>query len=288
MTMKNKPRSPRGLVDRLLFMIQMIAGIAAVIALGVLLWSWYDRQQSDQTFIDLQKKYTVQMNSTSSSAEKEANLQETVSGEGQEVTSIPSEEETPLLQVNFTELQHDWPDAVAWIQWPLMNLNFPIMHGSTNSQYLRALPDGSWNEGGSIFLEANNQSIYDLHAIVYGHNMENGSMFGQLKNFLEEDYFASHREEAFFILYTPEGVWRYDLFSVAQVQNTDPDAYLICHTSGEEYTALVTKLQESSLYQTGITVDGTQPVLTLSTCDAVGAAQGNRLVLHAVRGEQLG
>ena len=261
--MEKNDKKKSGRSDRFWLFVQIAAGLVALGALGVMVWTWWGYRQSARTFDEMQQQYTAPAVST-------------------------SEEEGPaLLDVDFDALRQDWPDVVGWIQWPLMNIDFPIVHGRTNTQYLRTLPDGTWNNGGSIFLEANNEGILDWHAIVYGHNMKDGSMFGQLKSYLEESFFLENGGEASFILYTPEGIWQYDVFSIEKVLSTDPGVYMVGYLPGEDFTAFVQGMKDRSLYDMGVEVDGTKPVMTLSTCNTVGAAQGNRVVMHAVQGERL-
>ena len=261
--MEKNDKKKSGRSDRFWLFVQIAAGLVALGALGVMVWTWWGYRQSARTFDEMQQQYTAPAEST-------------------------SEEEGPaLLDVDFDALRQDWPDVVGWIQWPLMNIDFPIVHGRTNTQYLRTLPDGTWNNGGSIFLEANNEGILDWHAIVYGHNMKDGSMFGQLKSYLEESFFLENGGEASFILYTPEGIWQYDVFSIEKVLSTDPGVYMVGYLPGEDFTAFVQGMKDRSLYDMGVEVDGTKPVMTLSTCNTVGAAQGNRVVMYAVQGERL-
>lgn len=261
--MEKNDKKKSGRSDRFWLFVQIAAGLVALGALGVMVWTWWGYRQSARTFDEMQQQYTAPAEST-------------------------SEEEGPaLLDVDFDALRQDWPDVVGWIQWPLMNIDFPIVHGRTNTQYLRTLPDGTWNNGGSIFLEANNETVLDWHAIVYGHNMRDGSMFGQLMNFLDEDFCQQHADEAWFVLYTPEGVWRYDLFSVEQVMSTDPGVYMVGYLPGDEFTAFVQAMKGRSAWPVGPQPDGTAPVMTLSTCTSVGAEQGHRITLHAVQGQRL-
>lgn len=264
--MKKKASASRASRRRFWLAVQVLAGLAAVAALALLAWTWWGYRQSARAFQALQQQYTAPAASTASD---------------------PSGQGFSLLEVDFEALRQDWPDVVAWIQWPLMGLDHPIVQGSTNTQYLRALPDGSWNNGGSIFLEANNETVLDWHAIVYGHNMRDGSMFGQLMNFLDEDFCQQYADEAWFVLYTPEGVWRYDLFSVEQVMSTDPGVYMVGYLPGDEFTAFVQAMKGRSAWPVGPQPDGTAPVMTLSTCTSVGAEQGHRITLHAVQGQRL-
>lgn len=242
--------------------VQILAALAIVAVLGVMVWTWWGYRQSEKAFDEMQQQYT-------------------------EPAGTAAGEENALLDVDFDALRQDWPDVVGWIQWPLMNLDFPIVQGSTNTQYLRRLPDGTWNNGGSIFLEANNQSILDWHAIVYGHNMRDGSMFGQLKKYLEEDFFLENGGKASFNLYTPDGIWQYDVFSIEKVDSTDPSVYTVGYVPGDEFTDFVQAMKDRSLYDMGIDPDGTKPVMTLSTCATTGTDSGVRVVIHAVQGQRL-
>lgn len=242
-------------------LLQILAGLVILVVLGVLLWTWWGYRKSEETFTEMQQAYTAPAETT--------------------------QESTGLLNVDFAKLQQDWPDVVGWIQWPEVDINFPIVHGSTNNEYLRRLPDGTWNNGGSIFLEANNQTILDWHAIVYGHNMSDGSMFGQMKKYLKKDFFQENGGTASFILYTPEGIWQYDVFSIEEVDSTDPGVYTVGYVPGDEFTAFVQAMKDRSLYDMGVTPDGTKPVMTLSTCATTGKDAGVRVVVHGVQGQRL-
>lgn len=244
--------------------LQILAGLVVLGVLGVLLWTWWGYRQSEKTFTDIQQQYTAP------------------------AEDLSAEEGNTLLDVDFDALQEEWPDVVGWIQWPLLDIDFPIVQGSTNTQYLRRLPDGTWNNGGSIFLEANNQSLLDWHAIVYGHNMRDGSMFGQLKNYLKEEYFQKNGGAAAFILYTPDGIWQYDVFSIEQVESTDSSVYMVGFVPSEDFTNFVQEMKDRSLYDMGVEVDGTKPVMTLSTCATSTTDSDIRIVVHGVQGQQLG
>lgn len=183
------------------------------------------------------------------------------------------------LQIDFAALQEQGPDIIGWIDFDSVEISYPIVYSGDNSYYLRRLWDGSYNQAGTLFLEGNNQSLNDLHAIVYGHNMRNGTMFAPLKEYLDPAFFAENG--GWFTLYTPEGAWRYQLFSIHEADPDDP-LYTVGFVVGDEYTAFLKSLRDVRLYDTGVTVYSDDQVLTLSTCtdDAAG-----RIVAHARRAE---
>jgi sortase B len=162
-----------------------------------------------------------------------------------------------------------------------VDISYPVLYSGDNSYYLRRLWDKSYNQAGSLFLEGNNKSIDELHTIVYGHNMKNGSMFAPLKEYLNQDFFEENG--GWFTLYTPEGIWRYQIFSVYQAA-ADDELYTVGFVESEEYNAFLKMLYENSLYETGVTVYSDDHVMTLSTCTDDGK---NRIVVHARCAEQI-
>ena len=84
-------------------------------------------------------------------------------------------------------------DVVAWLTVDDTNIDYPVMQGIDNSEYLNKDPFGEYSLAGSIFLDARNAPDFsDPYSLIYGHHMEYGRMFGALDEFLDEDYFDAH------------------------------------------------------------------------------------------------
>ena len=104
------------------------------------------------------------------------------------------------LTVNAGEEGYVWDmsalseDVVAWLTVDDTNIDYPVMQGIDNNEYLNKDPFGEYSLAGSIFLDARNAPDFtDPYSLIYGHHMEYGRMFGALDAFLDEDYFDSHR-----------------------------------------------------------------------------------------------
>ena len=96
------------------------------------------------------------------------------------------------LTVDFAALQAQYPDAAAWLQMDdLPRISYPVMHAADNSYYLRRAPDGSHSESGSLFADAFNTAVTDPYVLVYGHHMQDGSMFAGLLAYQDEDFYRS-------------------------------------------------------------------------------------------------
>ena len=79
--------------------------------------------------------------------------------------------------VDWAALAEESEDIVAWIYIPGTDISYPVVQGETNDQYLRALPDGTWNNSGSIMLDSDQTApgMVGQQTTVYGHHMSDGS-----------------------------------------------------------------------------------------------------------------
>ena len=84
-------------------------------------------------------------------------------------------------------------DMVAWITIDDTNIDYPVMQGDNNMEYLNINPYGEYSLSGSIFLDSRNaEDFSDDYSILYGHHMEHGAMFGALDDFYDNDYLRNH------------------------------------------------------------------------------------------------
>lgn len=197
------------------------------------------------------------------------------------VQETPQEAEDdwqPRMDVcgSVSSLKSRYGDVVGWIDFENMDISYPIMKGADNDEYIRTTYSGESNQAGSIFMEYRNTSDFqDVHTILYGHNMKNGTMFGKLKNYREDDFYP---ENQYFDIYTTSCVYRYQIFAYYDIEE-DGDVYDISFTSADEITKLINNMFRRSYYDTGVPVGNTDKIITLSTC----AADGFRFVVNAVR-----
>ena len=86
------------------------------------------------------------------------------------------------------------PDAVAWLTVDDTKIDYPVMQGQNNDEYLNKDPYGEYSLSGSIFLDVrNDKNFNDDYSLIYGHHMEYEAMFGVLDRFFEKEYFDTHR-----------------------------------------------------------------------------------------------
>ena len=192
----------------------------------------------------------------------------------------PVEDGDPVLetmaQIDLEALRRTNPEVVGWIYLPQSKINYPLMQGQDNSYYLNHTWDEKSNAVGSIFLEyQNNPNLTDFNTIVYGHNMNDGSMFAGLRNFSTEGYWQAH---PYVYVVSDEGIYRYEVFSSYKA-DLDSPVYGLSFDLTETKAEFLLYAMEQSVIDTGVLPDVTDRILTLSTCS--GAGYTNRWVVHA-------
>lgn len=104
--------------------------------------------------------------------------------------------------VDFESLREINPDIVAWLTIPGTYIDYPVVQAKDNETYLTKDFEGKQSKAGAIFLDCDSDSdLRGFHSILYGHHMRDGSMFAQLVNFKDREFFEKNRE---IILYLPE------------------------------------------------------------------------------------
>ena len=132
-----------------------------------------------------------------------------------ELTPSPSSEPEPTLpptpQVDFDSLRAVNPEIVAWLSIDDTNIDYPVVQHSDNDYYLHHLFTGEWNSSGCLFMDCNNLADFsDLHTIIYGHHMDNGSMFQNLMGYKGQSFYDEHPTAQ---LFTPGGTYTVEFFA---------------------------------------------------------------------------
>lgn len=178
---------------------------------------------------------------------------------------------------NLSALQQENKDCIGWLFIDGTRVNYPVMHTPENPEkYLRLNFYGEYSVSGVPFMDGA-CGITDMHIIIYGHNMRNDTMFGDVAEYAKRDF----RDEHPFIEFeTVNGVSQYEVFAVAVVDATD-DWYFTNQANTEEsYAEKIAYINAIKLYETGITPEYGEKLLTLSTC--YGNDEDARLIVVAV------
>ena len=131
------------------------------------------------------------------------------------------EEGERRLRIDLEALRSENKDVVGWIEIPDTEISYPLMQGDDDAYYLKHTFSGNTNSAGSIFIEAlNSPDFTDLHTIIYGHNMKNGSMFADLHKYEDRAFFDAN---PYVYVYMPEKTLKYHIFAATPFD----DRYLL-------------------------------------------------------------
>ncbi len=198
-----------------------------------------------------------------------------VSAEAGDADAESSDSPVPMSRIDLDSLQEINSEAIGWIEIPDTIISYPMVHSTDNRYYLSHTFRKESNKSGSIFLETSNSADFsDLHTIIYGHNMKNGSMFAGLKDYSSKSYLDAH---PYIYIDLADGSHCYQIFSCHEASVSD-NCYTIGYQPDDIYAAFLESMQAASLYDTGVEVGIEDYVVTLSTCTKNGT---KRFVVHA-------
>lgn len=203
---------------------------------------------------------------------------ERIARDGKEYETGTASIQWQTIAQGLSDFSEEYPETAAWLQIPGTSVDYPVMQGEDNAFYLDHLPDGEKNVMGSLFLDCRSD-MDSPHLIVYGHNMANGNMFGQLKKYESQEYFEAHRT----ITVAAEGqVYVCPIFSVRRVKEED-NAYRLAFSDQNSLKDYAAQAAAQSMYRTDVDTDSVKRVVTLSTCTVSGK---QRLVVQAMIPEE--
>lgn len=202
--------------------------------------------------------------------------------EATEETTVPTQPPR-FPTIDFAGLREKNADVVAWLQIPALEvINYPVVLGEDNAFYAAHTWDGEESENGAIFLDFENQGDFSqIHNILYGHCMKDGSMFQSLGKWEGSEFYNA--SDKTLLLYLPNETRVYEIFAVERVNALDPRVYKTDYEADELWQEALQETLYKSQQSTDRTLTAESEVLTLSTC--VGGM--TRLVVHAVCVEQV-
>lgn len=239
-----------GGVWRVVFWIALLACLCSVAVLGYIAYSYWS---ADKGYSDIAANaFTM---------DDAANVDDAVV----DGTTLAS------MMVDWDYLRSINPDVVAWVYMPGTAINYPVVHTDNNDTYLTM--DFNQRNGfsarcGSIFLDCTNKADFsDANNVLYGHHMNDGSMFACISNqLIDNTEFNAHR--TIYVL-TPDMNYECQTFSLVITDGYDP----LVKTGFEDDADMAAYIQDkedrSSVWPEEGMPDtaSIEKLFTFSTCD---------------------
>ncbi len=191
-------------------------------------------------------------------------------------------ENRPILD-EYKTLYNKNKSLIGWVKIDDTNIDYPVMQTVNNTYYLDHNLEQEYDKNGSIFLDKDCDVLKpSMNLIIYGHHMKSGKMFGSLDKYSNEAFYQEHKFIYFDTIYEKG---KYEIMYVfrSKVYNEDEIVFkyyqFIDANSAEEFYSNMEEMSKLSLYDTGVTAQYGDRLLTLSTCDH--SEQDGRFVVVA-------
>ncbi len=184
----------------------------------------------------------------------------------------------PDIAVDFESLKKINGSCVCWVYAPGAEINHPVVQGTDNEFYLHHTFEMKKNSAGCIFMDHEvDPMLTSWNTFIYGHNMKNGTMFGHLKNYINNP--AIYDKDPYIYIFRPEGIYRYEIFSF-YLDPTDSKMYYTCNTF-REYRAYLREATKKSVHECAAKADPDKNIVTLVTCSGSGSNK-QRFFVHGI------
>ena len=185
--------------------------------------------------------------------------------------------QTPLSEVDFTELLKENSDTVGWIIVHDTNINYPVVQTNDNDYYLNHAYDKTSNSAGWVYADfRDNFNVFSKNMVIYGHGRKDKIMFGSLTRALDKKWYTK-QENQIIQLSTLKYNTMWQIFSIYTIP---AESYYITtdFESNSEYAAFLGEMLNRSIYNFNVNLSTDDKILTLSTCYN---DNGIRLVVQA-------
>jgi sortase B len=243
---------------RLYRILLVVFAVVLVILVGIIIRNWYVQKHAQNVLEDL-----VEVTS-------EPVVTETVATETEEDEIFARYGiEVPEKNLDWDALWEENEDIYAWIYIPGTDVDYPILqHPTDDNYYLEYNIDGSKGRPGCIFTQGsyNSTDFTDYNTVIYGHNMNNGTMFHTLHNFEDKTFFDEYQ---YAFIYMPDQVLVYNIF--AAYTFTDDHLFyryaLDTEAGFQEFLDDAFDIRDMSAhFRDGVEVTTDNHIITLSTC----------------------
>lgn len=186
-------------------------------------------------------------------------------------TGDDAEDFDPTLAAfeKYAAVQEQNTDFVGWISIDGTNINYPVMQTIDNPNfYLKHGFEKQYSNYGVPYVQENCGLGISDNVVIYGHNMNNGSMFADLCKYEREDFYREHPTVRFDTL---SSLGEYEIIAAFKTVAYSEKGFKYYHfvdAAGEDdFNAFVSQCKALALYDTGVSAEYGDKLLTLSTCE---------------------
>ncbi|MBD5544231.1 MAG: class B sortase [Lachnospiraceae bacterium] len=187
------------------------------------------------------------------------------------VVHLDTEEKNYVVLEKYKTLYKTNKNLIGWLKIDDTNIDYPVMQTVNNEYYLDHNTKQEKDKNGTLFLDKDcSITKTSTNYIIYGHHMKSGKMFGDLDHYKEQDFYKKHKTISFDTIYE-EGTYEVMYVFLSKIYYEEEVVFkyyqFIDVNSEQEFQSYMEEMAQMSLYDTGVTAQYGDQLLTLSTCD---------------------
>lgn len=242
----------------LLLIAMTVAGYS-----GFKLWKYYHAYLEDrQLYKELRDTILQTIEDDSESESKESEPVSTLKKQRRR-----NKEKEPPFEIDWEELKGINEDIIGWVYFTgLPQISYPILQAADNEYYVHRTYDlsSSDSKAGSIFMDYRMASDFSSpYSVIYGHNVRDGSMLSDLALLKDQKLYD---EEPYFWILTPNGNYRYQIFSIFQCHRSADVFQRSFDFWGEDFSKWQDELKARNSMQGNVELSESTHIIVFSTC----------------------
>ena len=199
--------------------------------------------------------------------------------------SMYTDEVSNAWKDKYTNLISMNRDCFGYIEVPGTILSLPVMFTPENYQhYIYRNFEDKYEQRGLPFMDVSTQIGKSQNYLVYGHNMNDGTNFGTLREYRKTEYYEEH-PYVYFNTPISEGIYQVMFICRSKIYGSEEKVFKYYNYGGplteKEFNTYIVEMEKIALYTTGVTAEWGDELLTLSTCDHY--TEDGRLVIVCKR-----
>lgn len=241
---------------------------------GYFIWDYYQEAgAASSQFDDLAKIAEEARNNGTGRAD-------TPSGTGTPSQNVPGGENTGEdpegdtsagIDVDYSALYDQNNDMVGWIRIPDTRIDYPVMQTKDRpNYYLHRGFDKGYSSYGCPYVQENcDVERPSDNLVIYGHHMDNGTMFADLEKFRKVEFWENHRTFTFDLIHEHREYEILAVFTTVAIKSSDTFEYfaMVNARNEEEFDKFVATCKKRAMYDTGVNASYGDKLVCLSTCE---------------------
>lgn len=227
---------------------------------GFYLWKYYHEYLEDRELYEDLRDEILQ------TPELETDTESVSVSDTRKKRHKTSESEIPF-DVDWDELKDINEDIIGWVYFTgLPQISYPVLQAKDNDYYVHRTYDlsSSDSKAGSIFMDYRMAGDFSSpYSVIYGHNVRDGSMLSDLAQLKDQDLY---NKEPYFWILTPDGNYRYQIFSIFQCHRSADVFQRSFDCWGEDFSKWQSELKLRNSMQGDVKLKEYGHVVVFSTC----------------------